>query len=40
MAVTLRAAIDAAVIDIVTHGTDSRRFTADLTELFDRAIRA
>jgi AcrR family transcriptional regulator len=39
MAVALRGAIDAAVIDIVTHGTDSTRVTADLTELFDRAIR-
>ncbi len=40
MAVALRGAIDAAVLDIVTNGTDSKRVTADLTDLFDRAIRA
>ena len=40
MAVALRGAIDAAVLDIVTNGTDSTRVTADLTDLFDRAIRA
>ena len=40
MAVALRGAIDATVIDIVTNGTDSKRASSDLTELFDRAIRA
>jgi hypothetical protein len=40
MAVALRGAIDAAVLDIVTNGTDSKRVTAELTDLFDRAIRA
>ena len=39
-AVALRGAIDAAVLDIVTNGTDPEQATAGLTDLFDRAIRA
>jgi AcrR family transcriptional regulator len=40
MAVALRGAIDAAVLDIVTNGTDPGQVTAGLTDLFDHAIRA
>ncbi len=45
MAVALRGAIDAAVLDIINHhpdarGTVSKQTSADLAELFDRAIRA
>jgi hypothetical protein len=32
--------LDAAVLDIVTNGTDPEQAAAGLTDLFDRAIRA
>jgi len=40
MAVALRGAIDAAVLDIVANGTDPNQAAAGLTDLFDRATRA
>ena len=40
MAVALRGAIDASVLDIVINGVDAALVAADLAELFDRAIRA
>jgi AcrR family transcriptional regulator len=40
MAVALRGAIDASVVDVVDHGAESARVGAELAELFDRAIRA